>query len=166
VTSSRPLRVEPPTLEPDGAFLALLADTARLSALPTWRRTRHADLRVLVATGAIAVVTAGGAYAAGVIEAPHIFAPLHDRPKPAPPSGEQLPASPEGGDVSGQGQGQGSGHGPKDKPAAEPTDHPGNGNGNGNGPQDHPTGRPTDKPDGKPTATPGGKPADKPGGKP
>ena len=164
MTSSRPLRVEPPTLEPDGAFLTLLADTARLSALPTRRHTRHANLRVLVATGAIAVVTAGGGYAAGVIEPLHLFAPLHERPKPSPPSGEQLPATPAGEDGSGQGQGKGSGNGPKDKPAAKPTDTPGNGN--GNGPQDHPTGKPTDTPGGKPTDTPGGKPTDTPGGKP
>src|SRR6478735_11276960 len=67
VTGTRSMRVEPPDLDPDDAFIARLAHVARHSPRSASRARRSGSWRLLVATGGIAVVTAGGAYAAGVI---------------------------------------------------------------------------------------------------
>jgi len=136
--SSRSLRVEPPDLDPDDAFVARLALAARYSPRPVRRAHRFGSGRLLLATAGIAVVTTGGAYAAVVLGPLGPLDPLgrHDSPphhkkSPGGPSEgtEPVPASPKGNGNSGK---------PSGKPSANPT------------------GKPTGQPTGQPTATPGG----------
>ncbi len=187
LTGTRSLRVEPPDLDPDDAFVARLALAARYSPSPVKRAHRFGAGRLLLATAGIAVVTTGGAYAAGVLGPLGPLDPLgrHDSPphhkkSPGGPSEgtEPVPASPKGNGNSGKPSSKPSG-----KPSANPTGRPtgapsadpsGGPSGHPTHPtkkphpttKPHPTGKPTDNPGGQPTDNPGGKPTDKPGGQP
>ncbi len=183
LTGTRSLRVEPPDLDPDDAFVARLALAARYSPKPVKRAHRFGAGRLLLATAGIAVVTTGGAYAAGVLGPLGPLDPLgrHDSPphhkkSPGGPSEgtEPVPASPKGNGNSGKPSSKPSG-----KPSANPTGRPtgapsADPSGGPSGHPTHPTKKPhpttkphpTDKPSGKPTDTPTGKPTDNPGGQP
>ncbi|WP_408898688.1 hypothetical protein ACJ5H2_06165 [Nocardioides sp. R1-1] len=68
MTHERPterLRVDVPTLEPDPAFLGMLAHLSAGSQAATPRSTRSAGFRMVVATGSVAVI-ATATWAAGV----------------------------------------------------------------------------------------------------
>jgi hypothetical protein len=194
LTGTRSLRVEPPDLDPDDAFVARLALAARYSPRPVKRAHRFRSGRLLLATAGIAVVTTGGAYAAGVLAplgplgplGPRHESPPHHEKSPAstgPTEGtEPVPASPKGNGKSGT-PSAGRPSDPKEgvgKPTGLPTGPP-SGVPSG-GPSEHPThpthptkkpkptqaatSKPTDKPSGQPTDQPGGKPTDNPSGQP
>ena len=195
MTGTRSLRVEPPDLDPDDAFVARLALAARYSPRPVKRAHRFGSGRLLLATAGIAVVTTGGAYAAGVLGPLGPLDPLgrHDSPphhkkSPGGPSEgtEPVPASPKGNGISGKPSGKPSAN-PTGKPTGKPTGRPtgapsadpsGGPSGHPTHPtkkphpttKPHPTGKPTDNPGGKPTDNPTGKPTDNstgnPGGQP
>ena len=179
-----------PDLDPDDAFVARLALAARYSPRPVKRAHRFGSGRLLLATAGIAVVTTGGAYAAGVLGpsgrsalGPRHESPPHHQKSPAstgPTEGtEPVPASPKGNGKSGKP----SAGGPSDpkegvgKPTGLPTGQP-SGVPSG-GPSGHPTQptHPTRKPKpgrygqadghaGKPTDNPSGSPRTSPTGKP
>ncbi|GAA1501940.1 hypothetical protein [Nocardioides humi] len=68
MTHERPterLRVDVPTLEPDPAFLGMLAELSATSQAASPRSTRSAGFRMVVATGSVAVIAAA-TWAAGV----------------------------------------------------------------------------------------------------
>lgn len=93
MTHERPterLRVDVPTLEPDPAFLGMLAHLSAASQAATPRSTRSAGFRMVVATGSVAVIAAA-TWAAGVPTgggAPH--SPV-DSPTRIGPSGTPSP---------------------------------------------------------------------------
>jgi hypothetical protein len=152
VTSTRrTLRVETPVLEPDDALVARMADAARHSVATAPRRRRLGDWRVVVAAAALAAVTMGGAYAAGVI-GPLPVPEQRDRsPSEPTPGGESepVPASTTGDGTTGD----------TEPPVGRPTDQPTEGAGG-------PTDRPTGPPSGVPTGQPSGLPSDHPTGPP
>ena len=179
LTGTRSLRVEPPDLDPDDAFVARLALAARYSPRPVKRAHRFGSGRLLLATTGIAVVTAGGAYAAGVLGPLGPLDPLgrHDSPphhkkSPGGPSEgtEPVPASPKSNGNSGKPSSKPSGRpsaNPTGKPTGKPTGQP-TGQPTGvpsGGPSGHPT-HPTKKPHPTTKPHPTGKPTDNPGGKP
>jgi hypothetical protein len=179
VTGTRSMRVEPPDLDPDDAFVARLALAARYSPRGVRRAHRFGSGRLLLATAGIAVVTTGGAYAVGVLGPLGPIGPLgrddsppHHQQSPAsdrPTEGtEPVPASPGGTGDAGKPSGKPSDH-PSGKPTGRPTGQP-SGVPSG-GPSEHPTHptkkpHPTKPPTGKPPDKPSGQPTDKPTGKP
>ena len=192
MTGTRSLRVEPPDLDPDDAFLARLALAARYSPRPVRRAHRFGSGRLLLATAGIAVVTTGGAYAAGVLGPLGPIGPLgrHDSPphhqkSPAsndPTEGtEPVPASPKG--HGGRRQAVGASRRPsrpesrrENRPASPPASRPA---ARASTPSEEATPdqeaitrrsrltpRSPPHPTGKPSGQPTGKPTDQPTGKP
>ena len=150
VTGTRSLRVDAsPDLDPDDAFVARLALAARYSPRPVRRAHRFGSGRLLLATAGIAVVTTGGAYAAGVLGPLGPIGPLgpdtsrlrttrsrpRPRARPRGPSRCRPPRRATGSRASRRGQ------------AVRPQEGVGK-----------PTGKPTGQPSGVPSGGPSGHP--------
>ena len=84
------LRVDVPTLEPDPAFLGMLAHLSATSQATLPRSTRSAGLRLVLATGSVAVI-ATATWAAGVPTGGGVPHTPADSPTRIGPSGTPSP---------------------------------------------------------------------------
>lgn len=84
------LRVDVPTLEPDPAFLGMLAHLSATSQATLPRSTRSAGLRMVLATGSVAVIAAA-TWAAGVPTGGGVPHTPTDSPTRIGPSGTPSP---------------------------------------------------------------------------
>jgi len=84
------LRVDVPTLEPDPAFLGMLAHRSAAAPTAAPRSTRSAGLRLALATGSVAVI-ATATWAAGVPTGGGVPHSPADRPSPSGPAGTPSP---------------------------------------------------------------------------
>lgn len=145
--STPPLRVAPPTLEPDSVLLHQLAQLSASSA-PAARTVRHAGARAFAVAATVAVI-GGTTWAAGALSGPEVPPGPADQPAQSatgtPTTGGEVVRTPQPDDRVSSAPGSPTSPGlPGDQASAEvleepdaqpqpPREGPGMGDGDGNG---------------------------------